>query len=308
MKTILYVSPFVPTEWIEAHGLRPHRASVSAAEDGGLGALRGVCPFARAFIEAAIGADDVAGVVATTTCDQMRHAAAMIESRSERPLFLMNVPATWQTAAAQKLYRDELERLGRFLVAMGGHTQTSDALAAMMLRYDESRTSLRTCGAGVPPAFSMAGKTHAPQSGIPLALVGGPMLRGDESIRDIVRQAGGRVVLDATEGGPRTLPAPFDRARIVDDPLAVLAEAYFAIPEVFRRPNDGLYQWLANELAAHEVRGILVWRYVWCDLWHAELHRLRQWSRLPVLEVGDGDGLSAARAIGRVEAFLESLR
>ncbi|MGA2034962.1 MAG: 2-hydroxyacyl-CoA dehydratase family protein [Thermoguttaceae bacterium] len=328
MKTISYVSPFVPVEWIEAHGLRACRATL--AGERGTGAVRGVCPYARAFVQAALDGAEVGGVVMTTTCDQMRHAAALVERHSDRPLFLMNVPATWQSPAARTLYRDEIRRLGRFLVELGGRSPTPAELAAVMLRCDEDRAALRLEGPRLPgekgtgtfcrngPAgashkrclspFPVPGGTPAPQ-GVRLALVGGPLLQGDEAIFEMVHRAGGRVVLDATEGGRRSLPAALDRTRTAQDPLESLVAAYFdTIPDAFRRPNDGLYQWLDRELAAQEVRGILFWRYVWCDLWHAELHRLRQWSRLPVLEINDGDAASPARVIGRIEAFLEVLR
>ena len=98
------------------------------------------------------------------------------------------------------------------------------------------------------------------------------MSPADESLLDLIETVGGRVVLDATETGERTLPAPFRVERLEADPLDELVAAYFdAIPDVFRRPNDRLYAWLGQEVAARDVRGLLVRRYVWCDLWHAEL-------------------------------------
>ena len=91
-------------------------------------------------------------------------------------------------------------------------------------------------------------------AGIPLAVLGGPLLETDCAFFDLVEHAGGRVVLDATEGGERTLPRPFDPARLAADPLEELADAYFdGIPDAFRRPNSRLYEWLGRELAARQV-------------------------------------------------------
>ncbi len=140
--------------------------------------------------------------------------------------------------------------------------------------------------------------------GIPLAVLGGPLLDPDYELFDLVEQLGGRVVLDATEGGERTLPRRSIRKRVAADPMQELADAYFdTIPDAFRRPNNRLYEWLASELAARQVRGIIFRRYVWCDLWHAELHRLRQWSSLPVLEIDavreDTGGRTACKAESR---------
>ena len=130
-------------------------------------------------------------------------------------------------------------------------------------------------------------------------------------------------MLDGSESGERTLPAPPDAERMRTDPLAELAHVYFdAIPDVFRRPNDSLYAWLRQEIGRRGVRGLLVRRYLWCDLWHAEVPRLRQESSVPVLEwdaAGDdpacgvpqfchGGPSQSSRDIGRLEAFLETLR
>ena len=119
------------------------------------------------------------------------------------------------------------------------------------------------------------------------------------------------MVLDATEGGERTLPARFDPARTASDPLGELAAAYFdGVADVFRRPNSGLYEWLDHELAARQVRGIIFRRYLWCDLWHAELHRLTRRSPVPVLEIDveSGDLGASSRVQVRIEALLEMLR
>ena len=121
-----YVGPLVPPEWIAAHGLRPQRLRLRPAADRSLLAVsRGVCPYVGALIDGILGAQIgtvrfSAALVLTTVCDQMRYAAALLKSRTDGPIFLLNVPSTWQTAAARELYRAELRRLGRFLVQLGG--------------------------------------------------------------------------------------------------------------------------------------------------------------------------------------------
>jgi len=399
MKTIAYCSPFVPPEWIAAHGMRPswlRLRRVDSPQTAGL--QRGVCPFASAVVEAVLAETEASAVVLTTTCDQMRHAATLLRrvprvpsgcgrvpsGCGSLPVFLMNVPSTWQTAAARQIYLDELVRLGRFLVRLGGKEPSGDELAGVMLASDRARCEVRAArtrlsargfaqavadlrrggrrvagipglGAGdsglgksecrmqnaeipnlkseirnlkseipspqppvpgpwsaVPGPWPLAPRPWPPPptDSVPLALVGGPLPEEDFEILDLIEQAGGRVVLDATEGGERTLPPPFDADRTRADPLGELADAYFLrIPGVFRRPNDPLYEWLRRELAAREVRGILFRRYLWCDLWHAELYRLRQCTRLPVLEleVVCDDSSSQSRTLSRLEAFLEML-
>jgi benzoyl-CoA reductase/2-hydroxyglutaryl-CoA dehydratase subunit BcrC/BadD/HgdB len=323
MLTVVYVCPFVPPEWIAAHGLRPERLapalSAHAAGSGAMPASAGVCPYARSFVNAAAAADRQAGaVVFTTVCDQMRRAAEVFSTLSGRPVFLMNVPSTWQTPAATQLYADELRRLGRFLVRLGGTAPTDEHLADVMLAYDADRAALRVSPLSGPRVSASprprvcpsSGSAAASAAGVPLAVVGGPLAAGQEELLDMIEQFGGHVVLDATEGGELTLPPALDPARVRQDPLAVLVEAYFGgIPHPMRRPNGGLYEWLAARLAERGVRGILLHRWPWCDLWHGELGRLRQWSPVPVLDLGAGDeGLDLARQSGRIQAFLEMLR
>ncbi len=262
---------------------------------------RGVCPYAGILMESTLSDFEADALVLTTACDQMRYAAVILESRWRCPVFLLNVPSTWQTAAVRQLYHDELQRLGRFLVALGGTTPAPAFLAKTML--DVERT--RKCKNCVEQDAADSGNC------IPLALVGGPLLDSDRVLFSLVEQAGGRVVLDATENSERTQPRPFDPEHLAADPLQELTDAYFeGIQDVFRRPNRGLYEWLGRELAARRVQGILFRRYLWCDLWHAELRRMQELSRLPVLEldVGPDDLHSPNRMQGRIEAFLETLR
>jgi benzoyl-CoA reductase/2-hydroxyglutaryl-CoA dehydratase subunit BcrC/BadD/HgdB len=337
VKTVIYSSPFVPAEWVAAHGLRPRRIRPDpAAALPSTGPLTGVCPYARAFIGAGLAARDADAAILATTCDQMRRAAEWLALSGGPPVFLLNVPATWQTPAAARMYRDELQRLGRFLAGLGGKTPSQEYLAETIDAYDARRERLRGAlgslsarqaseaiarydlgedepsapgGMSSTPPLLRGGSPYPPR-GVPVALVGGPLMRGDERVFDIIERSGGQVVLDGTESGPRTLPAPLDRRRLRDDPLLELLDAYFgAIPDAFRRPDTALYQWLSRELAAGGARGVIVWRYVWCDMWAASATRLREATGLPVLDLDvSGDESGLARTAGRIQAFMEVLR
>jgi len=293
--------------------------------------------------------------IATTTCDQMRYAAALAAGDDQgctQPVFLMNIPRTWQTEVARQVYRDELRRLGRFFQRLGGRAPRPADLAAVMQRYDAARQAWRDRPAGcsarqyaealawlrgpleepepAPPSVAasathrMAAGTHpasiavpadcftqgTPEAGVRVALVGGPLLHDDYRLYDLIEQAGARIVVDGTEGGPRTLPRPFDPHAIESDPFEELAQAYFdAFLDAMRRPNSPLYHWLSGQITSQQVQGIIVHRYVWCDLWHAEVARLAARCGLPVLDL-DAAGPDAGtwpRILTRVEAFLESL-
>jgi len=289
MRNVLYTCPFVPAEWIAAHGLEPMRIAPEPTREG---LPAGMCPFAAAFIHAAVAAP-VAAVIATTVCDQMRRGAEIIESRCGTPVFLMNVPAT----AAMGLYRDELDRLGRFLAAVGGAEPSGSQLAETMLNYESLRAAARDSRRESGP-------------GVRLALGGGPLRSTDREIFKLIEQVGGTVVLDATAGGEMTEPAPFDRARMAADPAGELANAYFgAIPHAMRRPNRKLYEYLNRELIARGVRGLIYRRYQWCDTWHGEAGRLKDSLPTPVLDLVAGDDESdRAYVLTRIQAFVEMLK
>jgi benzoyl-CoA reductase/2-hydroxyglutaryl-CoA dehydratase subunit BcrC/BadD/HgdB len=326
MTTVAYCHPLVPPEWIAAHRLQPQWLQPERSH----AAARGACAYAGSVVEAATtGGLPAAALVLTTVCDPMRYAAAVIDRHGRQPVFLFNVPSTWQTPVAGQIYLGELRRLGKFLVQLGGKSPSADELIHQMQAFEAARSALLAaqdhlsarqlaegmlCVRGNPADCIVsppAPVSQAAQGGIPLAIVGGPLVEEDFDLFDLIDRLGGRVVLDATEGGTRLLPAAFDPLRMAADPLAELARAYFAAAlDVFRRPNDPLFAWLERQLAERRVRGVLFRHYVWCDLWHAELYRFRACCPVPVLEIDvhHDDHGAGARIAGRVEAFLEMLR
>jgi benzoyl-CoA reductase/2-hydroxyglutaryl-CoA dehydratase subunit BcrC/BadD/HgdB len=320
VKTVASASPWVPPEWIAAHGLRPARVQV--CRTGRTHAARGLCPYAAALGDAWQGD----ALVLPTSCDPMRYTAALLADGERRPVFLFNLPSTWQTRTARRIYADELARLGRFLVELGGREPADDQLTDTMRHFERQRMALQAnrarlsarafaatltavYGGATLPAPPADAQVDPP--GVPLGLLGGPLVAEDYDLFDILHQAGGRIVFDGTEWSMRTWPAMFAARLLVENPLAALTAAYFdAIPDVFRRPNAPLFDWLHREVKRHAVRGLLVRRYVWCDLWHAEVQRLRAACAVPVLEidVAEGERGETARTLGRLEAFLEMLR
>lgn len=299
--TVCYRSPFVPAEWIAAHGLLPLRFIPEGhAQPPGadrLGDTEGVCPFLRAFVNEVAATDPTAAIVLTTFCDQERRALSTLRQDPCRRLFLMHVPATCETPESHALYRAEVRRLGRFLVTLGGAPPDAAALAAALTAAEAARRQ-RPAAAVPTPA----------RAATPVAILGGPLAGKDRVLFDIVTQAGGTVVLDASETGERTEPAPFNRRRLAAEPFDALCDAYFGhIPDAFRRPNAGLYRWLKARLADRQPRGVILVRYVWCDYWHAEVQRLRDWLPVPLLDLDLNAEPPDARTRTRVQAFLECL-
>lgn len=294
---------------------------------GSIGSVEGVCPFVQRFVNEALTNQQACGIIMTTLCDQMRRGFDIV-CRGNTPAFLMNVPNTWQHPGVQKLYLEELNRLGRFLIGLGGKAPSNGDLAEIMFEYDSARSFILAAKGRLSSRqyseaiakFNQDGKSDIEKhttgkeiltDGIPLAIIGGPLLREDLCLFDVVESCGGLIVLDATETGERGMCAQFDHWRLHEAPLMELANAYFgSIPDASRRPNNQLYDWFEQKLVCRKVRGIIFRRYVWCDIWHAELYRLKQWTDLPILDIdvsGRGKALSA-RIIQRIQAFVEMLR
>jgi len=376
---VFHTSPWVPPEWIKAHGLEPR--GVWLAQDFACEPLplaAGVCAFANAAVRLAEQQNQSA-MIFTTHCDQLRRGFDAVAtpptnldapescrrfplSPSDSPrcravaaggeragvrgpsspavsgpqcapkgrgflsrLFLFNLPVTWQTPVAERIFCDELRRLGQFLIGLGGHAPTTGDLVEIMAQYSEGRRRLLAVAPWCPARayaeavarFHLDGSVHLPPEAgdrtasgadsVPLAVVGGPLPQAQLPLLDAIEKAGGRVVLNATEAGERSLwsAPPLGQAQL---DLARLARGWLAnCVDVFQRPNTRLYDWLRERLTARKVRGIVLWHYVGCDLWRAEAQPMRAAFGLPVLLL-DADEAMPQRNTGRLEAFLESLR
>ncbi len=319
---VFLTTPWIPPEWIRAHGLQPRGiASVENLQRGSRPLSAGVCSFADAAVQFAETREDCA-VIFSSSCDQLRRGFDAAVPRANRRAFLFNLPATWQSAAAVRLFRSELQRLGQFLLSLGGAAPSPDVLRREMLRSGATRKRLLDAApvsssrgfAQAAAQFhwdgSFAPPPPAAPDAIPLALVGGPFPAPDWKWLDELEAAGGRVSLNATETGERSLPPPSDLEKTSTPPFDALVRACCEnMVDVFQRPNTRLYSWLEPRLLSRRVRGIVLWHYTACDLWRAEAQTLRESFGLPLLllEAGVEPG-TAPRDLNRLQAFMETLK
>ena len=334
---VYLTSPWIPAEWVEAHGLEPRGAG--SAPD--LGSERtalsaGVCAFSESVVSLAEHHPEAA-VVFSSHCDQLRRGFDGLQSSGAGRRFLFNLPATWQTPAAGRLFESELDRLGRFLIGIGGRAPRQGELEALISRSDERRARLLSAAAQLPARqfaeavarFHWDGEVRLPgeaatggevgedagrwgrgltvePGAVPIVLVGGPLPRGQWRLLDALEVAGASVVLNATESGERSLrPTPTTLA-MGQPPGRCWLDG---VVDVFQRPNSRLYAWLGERIQVRQARGIVLWAYVGCDLWRAEVQSLREAFALPVLLLDADEAANGwPRLTGRIEAFLESLR
>ena len=318
---VFLTSPWIPAEWIRAHGLIPRGIWASESfHSGGSPLSAGVCAFAEAAVRFAETATDSV-VIFSTACDQMRRGFDTAQLHGLERDFLFNLPAT-ETLAAKQIYRAELERLGRFLLAIGGHAPAAATLRQELMQSNATRQRLLESATTTSPRgfaeavsrFHWDGEYSPPPpdaqgNPVALALVGGPFLPPHWKLLDEIEAAGGRVVFNATKTGERSLSPSFDWAAGTN-PFDALVRGYHDhMVDMFQRPNTRLYSWLKPRLAAREVRGIVLWLFTGCDLWRAEAHTLRKTFGLPVLqlEADEATGFSA-RDLTRIQAIVETLQ
>ncbi len=319
MPVVAYSCSFVPCELIAAHGCTPRRVLPAGAEQA-KGLREGVCPFVASLTQTLAHDDAIDAVILTTVCDQMRRGADLLRMDCGRPVFVMHVPATWQTDDAQRLYLDELGRLGGFLQMLSDIQPSQQQLTEIVESFDAARRELLSRAPSLSarefvqavaefPDPQLSAGSPPPESAIPIGLVGGELIAEDIAILDRLESAGARIALNATDFGERGLPAPPDGQRLGDDPMAELARMYFhALPHAFRRPNTAFLSYLQQMLRERQCRGLVCRRTPRCDTCNAETHHLRELTALPVLELDFcGEGDSDSRTTGRIEAFLEAI-
>jgi hypothetical protein len=320
---VFLTSPWIPSEWIRAHGLQPRGLwSAENFQRVAWPLSAGVCAFAEAVVRFAESQTDSA-VIFSTACDQMRRGFDAAILRGQRRAFLFNLPATWQSPVAGQILRSELERLGQFLLALGGRAPSPEALRLEMLQTDQTRKRLlESASAASSRGFAeAAARFHwdgafsplppaMPAKQIPLALVGGPFLAPHWKWLDELEAAGGRVALNATEMGERSLSLAFEFEDAAKDPFDALVRGCCdSIVDVFQRPNTRLYSWLKPRLLSRRVRGIVLWHFTGCDLWRAEAETLRESFGLPVLLLeACAEPGAAPHDLNRLQAFMETLR
>ena len=289
MSCVLLNSPYVPTPWIVAHGFN---ASVlqptSRGEHASVAGRAGICAYVTAWVSEALTHGQVAAIVMATTCDQMRRAYEVVIEQAKVPCHLFNLPVTWQGVQAIRQYRDEVTRLGRFLINIGGSEPDEATLLSRLLSEGASEVA-------------------SDRSGLPLAVLGphGPV--NSEPWLELLHGAGGQVMLDCTQPSSPV----YDRRNLTCDPFNEMVTAWFgSMAEIFQRPNDRFYAQLKQALAITPVRGLIVRRFLWCDLWHAEVHRIRQEMDLPVLdlELAQWQPGDTERLANRLQAFVEMVR
>ncbi len=285
---VLYSSQYIPPEWIKIHGFQPVNM-ISQNNNAFQESSEGVCPYAELMFKQAELFDGSA-VVFTTRCDQMRRISELYSSSGAK-LFLMNIPATWQNQTAIGIYKDELKRLSSFLIQTGGTEPDFENLVTLF--KNKKRPD--------PPKVGNEKR---------IALMGGPAIDFDSGLINLIQEHSAKICLDATEIGELAIP-DVNLKKLADDPYSELAIAYFAnMPDIAKRPNKQFYEHIDEMVKQRNIDAIIVRTYPWCDIWHAEIPRIKELFKLPLLHFTADVCTSPkndSRLKTRLKAFFEIL-
>lgn len=273
-KLIALSGPPELQERIRSHGFEP--VTVTPSMPAKHPPAAGECAAAHGWAETLISeAPQLSAAVLTTRCDQARRMAETLRNRTCLPVFLVNLPATLGTEAAQQMRRDELKRLDAFL----------------------SRLAASACPA---PLDNRQRPDFAPRpsaaGGHRVGLLGCTLTETDYTVLQLLQQIGLDFVLYAAEGPLASQ----------ENSLAACSAA--RPPPIGQRPNASFFTWVRQASQTSELEGWVLLRQPWCDLYHAEVSRLKTATGLPCLDLETGASPSLAAIRTRAEAFAETLQ
>jgi hypothetical protein len=306
-QVIATTGPQVPHDRIRAHGYAPLTLPPLATALGSPTA--GVCAAAHGWAEALLSDESrFAAAVLSTRCDQIRRTFETLRARTRLPLFLLNVPATHGTETARRLYAEELNRLDRFLSRLGEGPQgesltglggTGSASATSTFGRCSAFGGFPQTAAGACRSASLAANgeaspldralRHAPDAAetveraFRVGLLACCLTEADDAVLRMLPQVGLQIAVHATEGTVDT-------------------------PTIAQRPNAPFFEWLRKTSRAAGLEGWVHVRQPWCDLYHAEVPRMKSATALPWLDLETGARPAFASLCMRAEAFAETLQ
>lgn len=141
----LMTSPWIPVEWVAAHGLEVRGIwSLGRGCCGPMPLSAGVCAFAESVVRAPAGDADSL-ILFATSCDQLRRGFDALPDKHRHRSFLFSLPVRateGSTEVSHRMFRGELERLGVFLVRHGGKAPSGAVLRSEMAQNQARRLAI----------------------------------------------------------------------------------------------------------------------------------------------------------------------
>lgn len=321
---------YTPPEVLSAAGALPvrllGRADIAAEAAGERLTRADACCFCKMALGHRADGDplysSVDFVAAAATCDQMRRAVEIWEHEFGVPVFLISMPKT-DGDNAREYYREELRSLYAAVCEKTGTPPGDAALYKQAAEYNRLRGELKEARSRVghmkfrkllatahtlpvTEAIESAEKTagSARTVGIPVVLAGS-CVAPEDSLVAAIEDAGFSIAYDYTCTGDRWLDIEIEEETA--DPVAAIADAYFDRDYCpFRRPNEKMFESIAEKVEKFGAVGVVVRTVNFCDMWAFEVTQLKRRLGVPVVEIDSSfSGLDSERVLSRLEAFAE---
>ncbi len=327
------------------------RGGQAAASEAGLAVLpRVICPFARAQAgERLIDNDSYYGMldmlVAPVTCQHLKKAAEVWEYQGDLEIFKLGVPQQYEHDFEVQYFIDRLRVLKERLERCTGNAITDQKLREAIRLYNNLRTSLkkislvRTQTPALMSAWEFIELNHLSFYADPVVmtdildstcrdlqerraqanheaprilLIGPNLAYGDYSILDLVRDAGGEIVIEEIYEGMRSY---WNNVAAQGDPLHALARAYLVdrLPPAFMRKSSKMRLDFNLELIRDfSVDGVIWYQLLCCETYDAESYyfaKTFEEKNIPMLILeSDYNTADSGQMKTRIQAFLEILK
>lgn len=283
-----------------------------------------ICPLVEQLLQ---GLNDLhpSVIIGLYTCDMTRRFFQESPRFLNHPVYQLQLPSTSGENAAA-FYAEQVERVCSDIILGGFSTEYNPEKAMEWFQGTVVVMELlKSISLSVPPVAlqyfyhmmrilspwqvesiikSLTGSHPAFESRFRLVLAGSPGIPGDDTVASVVEEAGGCLIpvnCSGQAGFPENTPDSFSPAD--------LGRLYFHAGRcIRRRPNDAVFDLIANAVTRYMASGVLLRTLPFCDLWYTEKVRIKD--RLPVrvqvLNAGFSPGEKERTAV-RIEAFIQIL-
>jgi benzoyl-CoA reductase/2-hydroxyglutaryl-CoA dehydratase subunit BcrC/BadD/HgdB len=333
-----------PLELVDAVGAVPVRI-ITSSDEAELRGGRYLASDSCSFCKAVLGGLDLPGrkpdaVLGSTTCDQMRRNLEIIARDLNIPAFIFNAPRTSDNPLSHEYAKRDFQRIIHEISAWAGVSLELDRLsAALQSRYlirrrlknlQEKREAVKPTLTGsefqsimmlfqtVPlddfesqlpeiEELILSRKPIFQHEPLRIALLGSCAGEDDYQVIDLVEETNQAVIAyDALCTGGRALRSS---DKLPDNPMEALVELYHdQVRCPHKRPNDGLFDLVAQEVKRLGIQGVIFKTLKFCHPWGFEARRFKEKLGLPFLHLDhDYSPSTTGQLRTRIHAFLEQL-
>lgn len=330
-----------PPEILAGLGFHPVRimsGAVPSSEREGEKLVRpDACPYCKSILgnmslkKGLLGRASL--IAAVATCDMMRRTLDTIRKEFDIPVFTIHAPAT-MSENTRKFFISQMQGLVKEIYSFTGEKfDTGKAVsyfrdrkkcAEKLYRLSLSGDTQYTILSGLMHLFNFSSPKRLDHfldeiiEDIPgekpkmrILLVGSALCTEDNQVPRLIGTNGTGLV-NLTCGGINQLEGYLNASapgRGTAQCIAKFAEIILDAPQCIRsRPNNAVYDRIKSYTTKTGVDGVILKTLKFCDLWHTEKERMREFLGVPFLVLDtDYSGSSDESLKNRIDAFIETL-